>query len=214
MKKKEKIKIILKIFKEIYGEPGKMLNYTSPFELAIAVILSAQCTDERVNKVTGEMYKKYNKPEDFIKLSQEEVEELIRSTGFYKNKAKSIKKCSQQLIDLYDGEMPKTLKELVVLGGVGRKSANVILGHIFNIEEGIVVDTHVKRISKRIGFTKNIDPVKVEMDLLKIVPKGYWFIYSNYLIVHGRKRCKARKADCVNCEILKYCNYGEKELKK
>lgn len=207
MRKKEKMLKVLEILKKKHSEVKTMLNYTTPFELLIAVILSAQCTDKRVNIVTEKMYKLYNTAEEFSKIDIEELESLVKSTGFYRNKAKNIKKCSKQLIDDFNGELPKTISELITLAGVGRKTANVVLGHIFDIKDGIVVDTHVKRLSKRIGFTKEEEPVKVETDLLKIVPYDDRFVYSNLLILHGRDTCKARKPLCKECILNEYCNY-------
>ncbi len=201
-------KVIQKL-KEIYGQPETMLNYKTPFELMVAVILSAQCTDKRVNIVSEELFGKYNTPNDFAEIEIEELEKLIKSTGFYKNKAKNIKQASIKILDEFAGELPKTIKELTKLAGVGRKSANVILGHIYGIKEGIVVDTHVKRLSNRIGFTKSKNPVIIEKDLMEIFEKKDWFILSNLMIMHGRAVCKARKPLCENCEIKHLCKYWE-----
>lgn len=208
----EKMKVISKkivdILKNKYGEPETMLNYKTPFELMVAVILSAQCTDKRVNVVTEELFKKYNTPEEFANIEIEELEELIRTTGFYKNKAKNIKKASIKLVNEYDNKLPIDINGLIQLDGVGRKSANVILGHIYKKNEGVVVDTHVKRLSKRIGFTESENPLKIEKDLMDIVEQKNWFLISNLFIMHGREVCKARKPLCGKCEIAKLCRMG------
>ena len=167
MTKKEKVINILEILNEKFGKPECALKYNTPFELLVAVILSAQCTDVRVNIVTSEMYKKVNTPEQFANLPVEEIEEMIKSTGFYRNKAKNIKLCSQQLLNEYNGEIPQEMDKLVKLAGVGRKTANVVRGEIWGLADGITVDTHVKRLSNLIGLTKNDDPIKIEQDLMK-----------------------------------------------
>lgn len=211
MTKKEKVKNILVELEKKFGKPKCALNFNSPFELLVAVILSAQCTDKRVNIVTEEMFKYVNTPEEFANMSLEEIEEHIRSTGFYKNKAKSIKKCSQQLLEKYNGEIPQGMDELTELAGVGRKTANVVLGEVWGISEGIVVDTHVKRLSKRMGLTKSDNPEIIERELMKIVPKKYWFVFSHYLILYGREVSTAINPKCDICIINKYFNYCEKE---
>ena len=180
----------------------------------VAVILSAQCTDKRVNIVTEEMFKYVNTPEDFANMSLEEIEEHIRSTGFYKNKAKSIKKCSQQLLEKYDGEIPQGMDELTELAGVGRKTANVVRGEVWGLADGITVDTHVRRITNLIGLVKNEDPIKIERELMKIVPKKSWIDFSHYIILHGRATCIARRPKCSECEIINYCDYGLKNQTK
>ncbi len=210
MTKKEKAVKILEIFEEKFGHPKCALNYKTPFELLVAVILSAQCTDIRVNIVTAEMYKKYNTPEDFAKMPIEKIEKLIHSTGFYKNKAKNIKLCSQQLIEKYNGEVPEAMDELLSLAGVGRKTANVVRGEIFGVAEGITVDTHVKRLSNLIGFVKEENVEKIEQSLMKIVPKKFWIDFSHYLILQGRDKCIARRPKCLECEIKSLCSFGAK----
>lgn len=212
MTKKEKVKKILEILNKKFGKPECALKYNTPFELLVAVILSAQCTDVRVNIVTEEMFKKVNTPEQFAALPLEEIEEMIRSTGFYRNKAKNIKLCSQQLISKYGGEVPQDMDELIKLAGVGRKTANVVRGDVWGLADGITVDTHVKRLSNLIGLTKNEDPIKIEQDLMKIVPKDSWIDFSHYLILQGRDKCIARRPKCQECEINQYCNYGKKKL--
>ena len=212
MTKKEKVINILEILNEKFGKPECALKYNTPFELLVAVILSAQCTDVRVNIVTSEMYKKVNTPEQFANLPVEEIEEMIKSTGFYRNKAKNIKLCSQQLLNEYNGEIPQEMDELVKLAGVGRKTANVVRGEIWGLADGITVDTHVKRLSNLIGLTKNDDPIKIEQDLMKIVPRDSWIDFSHYLILQGRDKCIARRPKCQECEISGYCTYGKKKL--
>lgn len=203
---KKKVKEIIKILSKEIPNSKIALNYSNPFELLIATILSAQCTDVKVNQVTSNLFKKYKSPKDFVNLSLEKLEEEIRPTGFYKNKAKSIKECCKALIERFGGKVPQTLEELVTLPGVGRKTANVILGNAYGVP-GIVVDTHVHRVSKRIGLTENDDPTKIEFDLMEIVPKEEWTHFSNLLIWHGRRTCIAKKPLCNNCSILKYCDY-------
>ena len=212
MTKKEKVINILEILNENFGKPECALKYNTPFELLVAVILSAQCTDVRVNIVTSEMYKKVNTPEQFANLPVEEIEEMIKSTGFYRNKAKNIKLCSQQLLNEYNGEIPQEMDKLVKLAGVGRKTANVVRGEIWGLADGITVDTHVKRLSNLIGLTKNDDPIKIEQDLMKIVPRDSWIDFSHYLILQGRDKCIARRPKCQECEISGYCTYGKKKL--
>jgi endonuclease III len=177
----------------------------------IAVILSAQCTDARVNVVSKELFKKVKTPEDIHNMSLKTLENYIKSTGFFRNKAKNIKLNAEQLLNEYNGEIPKTMEELIKLAGVGRKTANVILGEIWGIREGIVVDTHVKRLSKRMGLTKSDNPEIIERELMKIVPKKYWYEFSHYLILYGREVSTAINPKCDICVINKYFNYCEKE---
>ena len=183
------------------------LKFLNPLELLIATILSAQCTDVKVNQVTKDLFKKYRSTKNYGESDIRELEEDIRPTGFYRNKARAIQKCCRDLVERFGGEVPKTLEELVTLSGVGRKTANVLLGNAFGIP-GIVVDTHVHRVSQRIGLTKNDDPVKIEFDLMKVVPKEEWTRFSNLLIWHGRRTCNARKPLCETCVIRKWCDYG------
>jgi len=216
MTKKQKIKKIIEILHEKFGNPKCALNYETPFELLVAVSLSAQCTDKRVNIVTEEMFnkKKINTPEQFANMELEEIEKLVKSTGFYKNKAKNIKKTSEILLEKYNGEVPKEMDKLVDLAGVGRKTANVVRGEIWGIAEGITVDTHVKRLVNLIGLVKSDNPIIIERELMKIVPKKYWIDISHYLILQGRDICIARRPKCEECEINIYCNFGRKKLKK
>ena len=213
MKKQEDLrnrvkKIIRTLSKEIPDAPIA-LKFSNPLQLLIATILSAQCTDVKVNQVTPDLFKKYHTAKDFAESNLATLEEEIRPTGFYRNKAKSLQKCCQELVKRFGGEVPKTLDDLVTLPGVGRKTANVLLGNAFGIP-GIAVDTHVHRVSRRIGLTKNDDPVKIEFDLMEIVPKEEWTHFSNLLIWHGRKTCVARKPLCGICPIRKECDYGSK----
>jgi endonuclease-3 len=209
----KKVKEIVKILSKEIPDSRIALKSSNPFELLIATILSAQCTDVKVNQVTANLFKRYRSPKDYVNLDLTRLEEDIRPTGFYKNKAKAIQKCCQELVARFGGEVPKTLEELVTLPGVGRKTANVILGNVYGIP-GIVVDTHVGRVSQRIGLTKNDDPVKIEFDLMEIVPKEEWTHFSNLLIWHGRRTCVARKPLCEVCVIRKLCDYGSKLSKK
>ena len=199
---------------EKFGKPKCALNYDTPFELLVAVILSAQCTDKRVNIVTEAMFKEYNTPEQFATMDIEKIEELIKSTGFYRNKAKNIQKASQQLLEKYNGKLPQEMDKLLELGGVGRKTANVVRGEVWGLADGITVDTHVKRITNLLGLTEEQDPVKIERDLMKIVPKKSWIDFSHYIILQGRDKCIARRPKCDECEIKEACKYYEKKLKK
>jgi len=171
----------------------------------MATILSAQCTDERVNKVTPALFARCRTARDFAEIPTSELEDLVRTTGFFRSKAKSIRGCAAALVKDHGGEVPKTMEHLHQLPGVGRKTANVVLGNAFNLAEGIVVDTHVGRLSRRMGLTRQHDPVKVEQALVKIVPKPDWTLFSHLLIWHGRRRCSARKPDCPHCEISSLC---------
>ena len=213
MRKKEKVKRIINVFSEKYGKPRCALDYDTPFELLVAVILSAQCTDIRVNMVTRELFKKYNTPEEFADLPVGEIEELVRSTGFYKNKAKNIKETSKKILSVYNGTVPMSMDELISFPGVGRKTANVVRAEIWGLADGVVVDTHVKRLSNRIGLVKNDNPNIIERELMKIVPVEHWIDYSHFLILHGRSTCNARKPLCQDCEINDICKYGKKVLK-
>ncbi len=207
MKKNEVIEMI-NILKETYPDATCSLDFTTPFELVVAVMLSAQCTDERVNKVTPALFKKYNKPKDFINLEIEEIEKYIHSCGFFRNKAKNIKLCAQEIVNKYNGIVPKTMEELQSLPGVGRKSANVISLEVFGIANGIAVDTHAKRISNRLGLSNEKTPDKIEKDLLKIFPKEYLKDINHLFVWHGRNTCIARNPKCDECTIKKYCkNY-------
>jgi endonuclease-3 len=208
-KNKNRINKIRKILRITYPDVKTQLHYRNPFELLVATILSAQCTDKQVNSVTKKLFRELATPTDFAGASLETIEDLIRPTGYFRNKAKNIQNCSQELIDQYSGEVPRTLEQLVKLTGVGRKTANVVLGAAFKTP-GIVVDTHVARISKRLGLTDNKDPVKIEFDLMKVIPKKDWSDFSLHLIYFGRETCSARKPKCQSCQMDKLCPYPEK----
>ena len=206
---RKRVKEIIKILSKAIPDSAIALKFSNPLELLIATILSAQCTDVKVNQVTQDLFKKYRTAEHYAKASLTELEESIRPTGFYRNKAKALQKCCQELVTRFAGGVPKTLDELVTLPGVGRKTANVILGNAFGVP-GIVVDTHVHRVSRRIGLTKKDDPVKIEFDLMEVVPKEEWTHFSNLLVWHGRRTCVARKPLCEKCPIRRLCDYGSK----
>jgi endonuclease-3 len=196
--------IITKL-KRVYPDAHCELHHSNPLQLLIATILSAQCTDERVNKVTPALFARCQTARDFAEIPLAELEGLVRTTGFFRAKAKSIRGCAAALVQDHRGEVPRTMEHLHKLPGVGRKTANVVLGNAFNLAEGIVVDTHVGRLSRRMGLTRQTDPVKVEKALVKIVPKEDWTLFSHLLIWHGRRRCSARKPDCAQCEISAAC---------
>ena len=196
---------IFELLKKQYPDAKCSLNFNSAFEILVAVMLSAQCTDERVNKVTAEFFPKYNTSKDFANMPLESIESLIHSCGFYKNKAKNLKLASQKISTDFNGEVPKTMEELMSIPGIGRKSANVIMLEAFNLPQGIAVDTHVKRLSNRIGFSAEKEPIKIEQDLLKLFPKKYYADANHILIWHGRNVCKSQKPDCQNCCIKHLC---------
>ncbi len=200
----ERVKKIRPILKKTYPDAKTALRFTNPLELLIATILSAQCTDVRVNMVTEVVFKKYRCAEDWAKADLKEIETDIRSTGFFRNKALNIKNACMKIAAEYDGKVPDTMEKLVLLPGVGRKTANVVLGNVFG-KPGIVCDTHVIRLSRRLGLSENSDAVKLEFDLAEIVPKRNRTLFSHLLVFHGRNCCKARKPDCENCPIAKYC---------
>jgi endonuclease-3 len=196
---------IIELLEKEHPDAKIALNYTTPLELLIATILSAQCTDKRVNIVTKSLFKKYQKAEDYAKADLKELEEDIKTTGFYRNKAKNIKKCCQILVEKFGSQVPKTMEEMLELPGVARKTANIVLANAYGIVEGIAVDTHVRRLSKRLGLTKEEDANKIERDLMKIVPKDKWMRFTDLLIFHGRRICKAKKPRCDTCVINKLC---------
>ena len=199
------MKKIIAALRKTYPDAHCELNYLNPLELLIATVLSAQCTDKRVNQVTAELFKKYRTAADYANAKTAELEQDVKTTGFFRNKTKSIQACCRRLVEQYGGKVPQTMEELVQLGGVGRKTANVVLGNAFGINEGIVVDTHVARLSHRLGLMKQKDPEKIEHDLMKLVPRAQWTMFSHWLIWHGRRRCYARNPDCFNCEIKTLC---------
>ncbi|OAA90156.1 endonuclease III [Clostridium coskatii] len=203
---KQNIDNILKVLKETYPEAKCALNFGSPYELLVSTMLSAQCTDVRVNKVTSELYKQYNTPEKIISLTEEELGEKIKSCGFFRNKSKNILSTSRELVEKYGGEVPHTMEQLIELPGVGRKTADVVLSNAFGVP-AIAVDTHVFRVSNRLGIAKGTTPHKVEMELMKNIPKSMWSDSHHYLIWHGRRICKSRKPDCEHCPLAPYCEY-------
>lgn len=194
----------------IYPDAHCELDFKNPLELLVATILSAQCTDVRVNIVTKTLFKRCKTASDYAEIPQEELEEIVRSTGFYRNKAKSLRGMGAALIEHHGGKVPSTMEELAAIPGAGRKTANVVLGNAFGINEGVVVDTHVGRLSLRLGLTTNSDPVKVERDLMKLFPKDQWTLLSHWLIWHGRRRCRARNPDCNACELRSFCPSADK----
>ena len=198
---------IIEILKKLYPDAKCSLDFKTPFQMMVAVVLSAQCTDARVNQITPSIFEKYPEPKDFANMDISLLEKLIHSCGFYKNKAKNIKAASEIIVNKYNGILPNTMEELTSLPGVGRKSANVIMLEAFNNPQGIAVDTHAKRISNRLGFSKKNDPLQIEEDLLKIFPKKYYYDVNHLLVWHGRNLCKAKKPDCNNCPLKKYCKY-------
>jgi endonuclease III len=203
-KKKERAKAIFETLDPVYTFEKTALKYSTPFELLIATILSAQCTDKQVNTVTKTLFKKYRGPKDFLNVPISELEGDIRPTGFYRNKAKSITGCCKGLLDLYNGEVPGTMEELIKLPGVGRKTANCVLGAVFNVP-GVVVDTHVKRLAIRMGLTENEDPEKIEKDIGNLLPMDRWRRFSDILIYHGREVCTAKKPMHDMCQIRELC---------
>src|SRR3954469_2369229 len=214
-RRRERVARILPILKKTYPDAKCSLNFSNPLELIVATILSAQCTDERVNIVTKDLFKKYRKAEDYARVPQEVLEKDIQSTGFYRNKAKSLRGMAASLVEKHGGRVPDTMEELVDLAGVGRKTANVVLGNAFNKNIGVVVDTHVTRLSNRLGLTKHVtDAVKIEQDLMQVVPQKDWTLFSHLLIHHGRVICQARKPKCTQCPLLDYCPAGKQFMKK
>lgn len=203
-KRKERAKLIFEILDPLYTYEKTALEYRTPLDLLIATILSAQCTDRQVNEVTKTLFKKYRKAEDYVKVPVIDLERDIHSTGFYRNKAKSIKGCCRALLDMHGGNVPPTMEELLTLPGVGRKTANCVLGAVFDVP-GVVVDTHVKRLSLRLGLTENENPDKIEQDIQKLFPEARWRRFSDILIYHGRAICTARKPDHARCPVFNLC---------
>ena len=203
--KLDRVQKIIAGLKRTYPQAHCELTYANPLELLVATMLSAQCTDKQVNIVTPILFKKYSTAADYAKARLSDLENDIRRLGFFRNKAKNIKACGQKLVERHGGEVPRTMEELTQLDGVGRKTANVVLGNAFNVHVGIVVDTHVARLSYRLGLTHPMTPEKIERDLMKLVPPEHWTMFSHWLIWHGRRRCFARNPDCEHCEIRTYC---------
>jgi endonuclease III len=202
---KDRVKKIIRGLKKIYPDAKCSLNHSNAFELLIATILSAQCTDERVNIVTADLFRKYRKPEDYLKVSEKELQEDIRTTGFFRNKTKAIQGTAKMLTEEYGGKVPDSMDELLELPGVARKTANVVLGNAFGVKAGIVVDTHVTRLSHRLDLTQEKQAEKIERDLIEIVPRKDWVIFPHLMIYHGRKICRARNPLCAECAIEKHC---------
>ena len=208
--KKSDAKKFIEILEKTYPDATCSLDFKTPFQITVAVMLSAQCTDERVNKTTPALFERCKTIEDFANIDIHELEQIIHPCGFYKNKAKNIKECAKKVIENFNGEVPHTIEELLTLPGVGRKSANVILLEAFGIAEGIAVDTHAKRISNRIGLSSESDPEKIEQDLLKIFPKESLKDINHLLVWHGRNTCDSRKPHCDKCSVSQYCNFYKK----
>ena len=211
MKKKSDAIKIIEILKDYYPDATCSLDFTTPFEMVIAVMLSAQCTDERVNKTTPSLFSKYNTPEKMANIDLKELEEIIHPCGFYKNKAKNIISCSKRLVEVYNSIVPDNMEDLMTLAGVGRKSANVVMLEAFNKPQGIAVDTHAKRISNLIGFSKESEPEKIEQDLLKQIPYEYLKDVNHLFVWHGRNTCIARKPKCESCPVNTFCNAYKKK---
>ena len=200
-----RVQKIIAGLRQTYPDAHCELNFSTPLELLVATILSAQCTDKRVNLVTAALFKKYRSAADYAEADLRELEQAIKSTGFYRNKAKNIQACCRKLVALHGGTVPRTMAELTHLDGVGRKTANVVLGNAFNLNEGVVVDTHVARLSARLGLTTETTPEKIELALQPLVSRQDWTLFSHWLIWHGRRRCAARRPDCAHCEIRQLC---------
>jgi endonuclease-3 len=196
---------VVRQLRSTYADAECALNFDTPVQLLVATILSAQCTDQRVNLVTKELFKKYPTASDLSRAPLRSLEKLVQSTGFFRNKAKNIKACCRQLVEEHEGEVPRDLALLVKLAGVGRKTANVVLGTAYGIPTGVVVDTHVGRLSRRLGLTTESDPVKVERDLMRLLPKREWIDFSHRMIYHGRAVCKARRPRCESCDFTRFC---------
>jgi endonuclease-3 len=209
MKPEEKIKIILPALDKLYPQAHTALSYRTPLEMLVATILSAQCTDKKVNEVTRTLFKKYRNARDYAEAELADLEADIRPTGFFHNKAKSLKNCCLELIRRYRGEVPRTMEELIALPGIGRKTANVVLGSAFGIP-GVVVDTHVGRIVQRLGLTREKDPEKIERALMPLIPENRWILFSHQLIAHGRTLCPARSPHCPECPLRPACDFGLK----
>ena len=210
MDKKKRIMEIIKRLEREYGKPGTALKFNNPFELLVAVVLSAQCTDDRVNKITPTLFKRFPGPKEMAEAGLEEVEELVRSCSFYRNKAKNIHAAARMIVEKFGGKVPDNMEDLIKLPGVARKTANVVLYNAFGKNEGIAVDTHVKRLVKRLGICDEKDPIKIEKELMEIVPKDYWGPVTYLLIEHGRRVCKAKNPDCAHCVLRDICPSAKK----
>jgi endonuclease-3 len=197
--------VVIRRLSKAYPEARVALRFSNPLECLVATILSAQCTDEKVNEVTESLFVKYRKPADYLAVPESELKADIKPTGFFNQKATSIREACRRIVEVYDGEVPDTMEELLTLRGVARKTANIVLGNAFGIVEGIAVDTHVKRLSSRIGFSRESDPDKIEQDLMRLVPRSRWFDFTYVLIDHGRAICKARRPNCIECPVEHLC---------
>ena len=214
MTRVERVRELVRELPKIYPDAHCELDFKTPLQLLVATILSAQCTDKRVNLVTPALFQTYRSAADFAAAEPAILEKAIQSTGFFRNKAKSIRAAASAIVQEHGGKVPQTMEQLNALPGVGRKTANVVLGNAFQVDEGIVVDTHVARLSQRLGLTKQVDAVKIEQDLMKLVPRVHWTMWSHWLIWHGRRRCFARKPDCLNCEVLRLCPSGPRFIRR
>jgi endonuclease-3 len=210
---RQRTRRILAGLKKAYPDAHCELHFSTPLDLLVATILSAQCTDKRVNLVTASLFQRFRSAADYAEAPPAELEEAIQSTGFFRNKAKNIQSCCQALVERHRGEVPRTMEALTHLDGVGRKTANVVLGNAFGLNEGVVVDTHVSRLSQRLGLTRQKTPEKIEQDLMALVPREDWTLFSHWLIWHGRRRCDARKPDCAGCEVRALCPSASQFLK-
>jgi endonuclease-3 len=208
----KRVRAILAKLDEAYPAATCALQHHNPFQLLIATILSAQCTDERVNKVTPGLFAKYRNPEQFAHANPNELQAEIRSTGFFRNKAKSIMGASKKIVEEFGGEVPRTMEQLLTLPGVARKTANVVLGTAFGIASGVVVDTHVQRVSRRLALTKHTEPKKIEQDLVRVIPKDKWILFAHQLIWHGRRVCQARSPRCTECNLERICTSKDKTI--
>ena len=213
MTTRERVAELVEVLPEVYPGAHCELDFKTPLELLIATILSAQCTDKRVNMVTPKLFERYRSAAEYAQSSPDELEAMIKPTGFFRNKTKSIRAATAAIVEKHGGKVPDSMESLNALPGVGRKTANVVLGNAFGKEEGIVVDTHVTRLTERLRLTKQSDPVKIEADLMKLVPRKHWTVWSHWLIWHGRRRCFARRPDCRQCEILRLCPSGKVFIK-
>jgi endonuclease-3 len=202
---KEHAAAVIRKLRQLYPDAHCELDFTNPLELLVATILSAQCTDKRVNIVTRDLFKKLRTAADYAAIPQEDLEVAIKSTGFFRSKSKSLRSMAQDLVNKFGGKVPASMEELISLAGVGRKTANVVLGNAFNINAGIVVDTHVRRLAQRLGLTREEDPDKIEIELMKLVPQNDWTLFSHWLIWHGRRCCYSQKPDCAHCGLASIC---------
>lgn len=205
LRRPERAAALIEMFARVYPDAHCELDFSNPLELLVATILSAQCTDKRVNIVTKELFRRCRTASDYAEMPAEELERIIQSTGFFRAKTRSIRSCCADIVARHGGKIPRSIGELTALAGVGRKTANVVLGNAFGINEGVVVDTHVTRLSRRLGLTKQATPEKIELDLMKLIPRDRWALFSHWLIWHGRRRCFARKPDCAGCEVQHLC---------